>query len=328
MAGLGVWYLALSWRPQHRSAPTPGSRADNLPGTEARMSKGFRRTCLAVVAVTFAGTGCSDTVTDVSKMARPQAAVTPPAPTQQEAQVCVSAPAGTYDFSVSESDPFNINTVNVTDPFSLGGDTCTLLATTAGGLFGQTATTTVTLTGGPLGFVLDSIVKTQYEFPNQSATTPSDSTVTTLAGPGAGADLGLETAARLVFFVSVTPPGGDEGCTPGYWKQEQHFDSWVTYTQSQTMEDVFDIPDALGLDNVTLLDALSLPGGSGATGAARILARAAVAALLNSTAVGYPLSTAQVIAQVNTAFATSDRSAMLALAADLDAKNNLGCPLN
>ena len=93
---------------------------------------------------------------------------------------------------------------------------------------------------------------------------------------------------------------------------------------------MFNVPNSFGLDNVTLRQALSFNGGSTNTAAARILLRAAVSALLNSASpdVDYPLTTNQVIAQVNAALATKDRSTMLALAAQLDAYNNLGCPLN
>jgi len=119
-----------------------------------------------------------------------------------------------------------------------------------------------------------------------------------------------------------------EGCTPGYWKNHQ--DSWQVYTTGQTLESVFDVPNSLGMDSNTLLEALDFGGGPGVTGGAQILFRAAVAALLNSahSGVNYPLTEAQVIAQVNAALATNDRDTVLALAADLDAKNNAGCPLN
>jgi hypothetical protein len=93
---------------------------------------------------------------------------------------------------------------------------------------------------------------------------------------------------------------------------------------------VFDVPNSFGLDNVTLLRALSFQGGSTNTAAARILLRAAVAALLNSASPGidYPLTTAEVIAQVNAALASNNRNTMLTLASRLDSYNNLGCPLN
>jgi hypothetical protein len=74
------------------------------------------------------------------------------------------------------------------------------------------------------------------------------------------------------------------------------------------------------------LEALSFKGGPGVGGAAQILMRAAVAALLNSTSslVDYPLGTAAVISQVNVALASLDRDTMLNLASQLDAFNNLG----
>jgi hypothetical protein len=78
-----------------------------------------------------------------------------------------------------------------------------------------------------------------------------------------------------------------------------------------------------------LLQALSLPGGKSPCGAAQNLLRAGVAALLSACDLNgnYPLSTAQVIAEVNAALATCDRKTILAEATRLDAFNNLPCPL-
>jgi hypothetical protein len=55
-----------------------------------------------------------------------------------------------------------------------------------------------------------------------------------------------------------------------------------------------------------------------------------VAALLNAahSGVDYPRTTAEILADVNAALTSNSRSAMLALAAELDSDNNLGCPLN
>jgi hypothetical protein len=123
-----------------------------------------------------------------------------------------------------------------------------------------------------------------------------------------------------------------EGCTPGYWKQPHHLDSWVAtgFSPNQTLESVFNVPDQFGLDNRTLLQALSFEGGSDNAAAARILLRAAVAALLNAAHpdVDYSLTTADVIAEVNAALASNSRSTMLTLASRLDRLNNLGCPLD
>ena len=125
---------------------------------------------------------------------------------------------------------------------------------------------------------------------------------------------------------------GTQGCTPGYWKN--HTASWppTGYSTSQTVDSVFASvnPSFPALGDATLLQALSFAGGPGKIGAAEILLRAAVAALLNAAHpdVAYPRLTADVIAQVNAALASDSRDTMLALAAALDADNNRGCPLH
>lgn len=83
-------------------------------------------------------------------------------------------------------------------------------------------------------------------------------------------------------------------------------------------------------DNETLLAALQGQGGPGINGATEILLRAGVAALLDSTSLsGYPLTSAQVISEVNTALASGDRATILAEATRLDQFNNAGsCPLS
>jgi hypothetical protein len=77
-----------------------------------------------------------------------------------------------------------------------------------------------------------------------------------------------------------------------------------------------------------LLAALSFQGGPTVQDAKNILLRAAAAAYLSSLAVDYPLTSAQVVAMVNTALATGDRDTILVLATLLDANNNLGCLLS
>lgn len=130
--------------------------------------------------------------------------------------------------------------------------------------------------------------------------------------------------------VCIREDLGDEGCTPGYWKN--HEDSWgpTGFTTGQTLESVFNVPDVYGVDNVTLLAALSFNGGPTATDAAKLLLHHAVAAILNAAHpnVDYPQSAASIITAVNAALATGDRNTMLALKSTLDAQNNAGCPLN
>ncbi|HEX3530446.1 MAG TPA: hypothetical protein VH988_25575 [Thermoanaerobaculia bacterium] len=133
------------------------------------------------------------------------------------------------------------------------------------------------------------------------------------------------------WYYGQTPPQ-NQGCSPGYWKN--HYDSWHStgYSTTQKVSSVFSdvtlhFPD---LGTSTLLGALSFSGGSGPDGAAQTLLHHAVAALLNSghQQINYPLTTAGVISSVNSALKSYDRNTMLALASQLDADNNLSCPLN
>jgi hypothetical protein len=145
-------------------------------------------------------------------------------------------------------------------------------------------------------------------------------------------DAGGDSGGIDFCFTTTTTGGGAEGCTPGYWKN--HVDSWPAtgFATGATLESVFDVPDSLGYDNVTLLAALSFDGGSGVSGGARILLRAAVASLLNSASPGVDFSqtTQQVIDATNAALASGSRATMIGLAGTLDDANNGmdGCPLN
>jgi len=116
------------------------------------------------------------------------------------------------------------------------------------------------------------------------------------------------------------PPSGNQGCTPGYWKN--HLGAWPAtgYATGQTLESVFDVPNSLGIDNQTLLQALGT-GGGGVTA----LMRAAVAALLNAghPSVDYPQGAAEIIGSVNTALASGNATTIENLKNQLDAWNNL-----
>jgi hypothetical protein len=71
-------------------------------------------------------------------------------------------------------------------------------------------------------------------------------------------------------------------------------------------------------------------GGPDLVGAEKILLRAAVAGILSASnpEVDYPSTVGDIITSVNAAIASADRDTMLDLAAQIDADNNLGCPLN
>jgi hypothetical protein len=114
------------------------------------------------------------------------------------------------------------------------------------------------------------------------------------------------------------------GCTPGYWKQTQHFGSYPAQITPDftTLGDAGFIP-LHGVDSdTTVTDALSLKGGKGEAGAERILLRAASAGLLNAYSLSYPIAPGDLIDLVNAAIASGDRSTMISLAGDIDDDNN------
>ncbi|MBI5671020.1 MAG: hypothetical protein HZC41_23750 [Chloroflexi bacterium] len=141
-------------------------------------------------------------------------------------------------------------------------------------------------------------------------------------GPGGeGSEgLGWDVFCTGTFPPPPPPPPGVEGCTPGYWKNHRF---WTNVS----LASVYSGTVSYNLGNNTLLDALRYKGGSGVTGAARILLRAAAAAYLNSLYVDYPFSTGYIQSQVNAALASYNRETILSLATRLDLENNLGCPL-
>ena len=121
------------------------------------------------------------------------------------------------------------------------------------------------------------------------------------------------------FEVACAPPPRVTGCTLGYWKQSQHFDSWVGYAPGDSFEAVFgrDVPGT-----PSLLDALKLGGGG-----LKALMRHATAALLNASnpKVSFPYGTGDVIALFQKAF---DSGAYEATKDTFEGLNQTGCPLN
>lgn len=126
------------------------------------------------------------------------------------------------------------------------------------------------------------------------------------------------------------------GRTPGYWKN--HASAWISgYTPGQFVQSVFESATVLissgsklDLDGDsakdTLIAGLAYKGGSNLAGAAQILLRASIAALLNKAYYGadYPaeLSTSALIAHVNSILATQNRDQYLYWAGYYDKWNN------
>jgi hypothetical protein len=110
-----------------------------------------------------------------------------------------------------------------------------------------------------------------------------------------------------------------EGCTPGYWKQDHHFDSWEVYEPDDVFDEVFEVNAFPGM---TLLDVLWQGGGK-----EKALGRHAVAALLNASNgdVDYDYSVGRVINIVQEAF---DEGRFKRAKNKLEDANEEGCPLN
>lgn len=111
------------------------------------------------------------------------------------------------------------------------------------------------------------------------------------------------------------------GCTPGYWKQKHHFDSWVNYESTDLFFDVF----GRNVDDVTdLVSALKAKGGG-----VKALARHATASLLNVANGGVNVTAytteAEVIAAFQAAFDSGDYELQKNAFEEV---NEAGCPLN
>ena len=138
-------------------------------------------------------------------------------------------------------------------------------------------------------------------------------------------DLGNGSVFTSADWVVSTVPanGGGEGCTPGFWKQSQHFGSWpAPYVPGTLFFAVFD--DAF--PDVTLIDVM-LPGGG--NNPLRQLGRHAVAALLNAASpdVDYDLTVAEVITLFNNVFPGTNQE-YNTLQNSFNDFNELGCALD
>jgi hypothetical protein len=182
---------------------------------------------------------------------------------------------------------------------------------------------------GHYGF--SDLCESVYELQVDPATVPAGFTETT---PNAGGDDALDSDCidGIVNFslgldeVDLTidcglvppPPGGGEGCTPGYWKQRHHFCAWPPpYAPTTLFSDVFEN----AFPGKTLLQVLSQGGGG-----LKALGRHTVAALLNAASddVSYDLSASDVINAFNAVFPNGDYSR---LHRELEQFNEQGCPL-
>jgi hypothetical protein len=262
----------------------------------------------SLALITAAAVGCSENSTGPAALAPSFNVAAPPS----RITVCkdASSPAGTYDFTISQVNGRG-GTLLVGSAFSLGSGECAdVWEALADPPEPDTPAVNVTVTelAPPSGVQFDSLV----------GVSTAEGPFFTL-NPTWTVRVNYFHSATFNFYNSAAPSGGGEGCTPGYWKQSQHFDSWTApYTPSTAFSDVFE--DAF--PGMTLLQVLA-QGGGGLTA----LGRHTVAALLNTASEGvdYDLSTAQVIADFNAVFPGGDYEGQKNIFAGL---NEQGCPLN
>lgn len=154
--------------------------------------------------------------------------------------------------------------------------------------------------------------------------------------------------AALIAGVSMPVVANEVGCTPGYWKN--HPAVWPTPYSPGTllttvfpgMNTTFVDGSSLDLTGLTMMDALDFDGGPTVADAAKLLLKAAVAAILNSA---HPLvggwtigdgTSDGIIAWVKSAMLNGDppksksfqRGYIIWLKDFFDATNNAGCPIN
>jgi hypothetical protein len=248
-------------------------------------------------------------------------------------KICKTAEkAGTYTFNITKTGggpglfplPATVSITLTAD----GTDRCTDFFNAANQSSWLTPATFTVTEVVPAG--MTSTVSTSL---NGSLTTPT-------VGATGSVTVGFTDNASVEFtnVVAPTPPPTTAlGCTPGYWKQSQHFDSWVAtgYAPTMLIGSAFSNAGLYSLAGkpfarYTLLDGLQMKGGSGVVGATQILMRAAVSALLNasSSSLNYAYTKSQVVSMVNTALASGNRDAIIIAATKLDIANNARCPLN
>jgi len=197
--------------------------------------------------------------------------------------------------------------------------------------FGQFVTSTDTDEHGQYGF--DGLCASRYSVCVDESTLPRGVTPTAC---NQGGDDGIDSECSchttlldpgeqdrtIDFGYCPPPPAGGEGCTPGYWKQSQHFDSWpAPYTPDTLFSAVFE--DAF--PGKTLVQVAGLGGGG-----LNALGRHTVAALLNGASgdVDYDFTDGDVIAAFNGVFPSADSDDYEDLKDVFAGLNEQGCPLN
>jgi hypothetical protein len=262
----------------------------------------------------------------------------PPPPPAGYLDVCkVGGPAGTYTFHVDVQGGGQFVLPNGSDKsvtFDGTNAACVTMyrpANYSSWPTGTTGTVEISEVGLPSTIAVQSITVVYNGTTGTPITNTTSTTVT----------MGYTDIATVRYVNMLKPtPRPMQGCTPGYWKVKQHWDSWTPtgYSTTQAISSVFNVPSSYVVNNqamgsYSLVKGLSFQGGSTLSGKAEILLRAAIAGLLNTANgnVNYPAyTTADLISAVNAALASANATTITDLATKIDNLNNSlgGCPLN
>jgi hypothetical protein len=237
-------------------------------------------------------------------------------PALEKFKVCKYGSAASFSYSVDVRG--TSTSPDETGTFSLNDGDCVLLAVRGGG----GTDVTVSETGAQSGYHFDRVVNTTISALGcvNASTSQVVSSNATATGFISGAGLDNTCRGGVAEYYNVRDTGG-QGCTPGYWKQSQHFDSWPagvlpTDLFSSIFEDAF--------PGMTLLQVLEQGGGG-----LIALGRHTVAAYLNggSSGVSYGMTSAQVVSAFNAAF-PGTKTQYNTLKDLFATANEAGCPLN
>jgi hypothetical protein len=259
----------------------------------------------------------------VAACAQPGTPVSPTAQAGSTAAVLRQAEIGLFEIckeyvgAVGPTVTFNVTvdlnndgSIDSTPQIQLGDGQCQEVLPSIV-LGGHTITVTEVV---PAGYTA-SYVKTTAASGGTTVAAPVASNTTS----GTVGDQGILVVFTNTADLPPPPPPGNQGCTPGYWKQAHHFDSWpAAYTPTTLFSAVFEN----AFPGMTLDEVLGQGGGG-----LKALGRHTVAALLNaaSSGVEYPITTAQVISGFNAVFPGGDYETLHLRWA---AFNEAGCPLN
>jgi hypothetical protein len=158
-------------------------------------------------------------------------------------------------------------------------------------------------------------------------------TVQALSVDNPGGEIGNPASFDwITAALSIPPVSGGEGCTPGYWRQPHHFDSWgLRFKPTDLFSDVFGptITVKVGKKKQKVTDPTLFQAVKARGGGINALARHTVAALLNaaSPGVSYDLFVDEVIDEFNAVYSGTkqDYNSLMNVFGGF---NEQGCPLN